>query len=144
MRLLGGKKLARQIRDLPDSVRAELTVSINRQVSKGVRIAKVLAPVDTGELKAGIHGEVKVTKNGIYGIINAASADKDAQIKARAVEFGRTNARSSAGTRLNAGAATGSTGAQPYIRPTQAYLAKTYKAAIKRSIKKAVRSAANG
>lgn len=129
MKLLGSQKLIKQIKSLPDETRLELQKSIQRQVNKGVRVARTLAPVDTGDLKAGISGEVKVSDNGIYGVVNAAVPEKEAQIKARAVEFGRKDNRSSA---------------RPFIQPTQAYLAKTYKGAIKRAIKKAVRSAASG
>jgi len=132
MRLLGSRKLIRQLSRLAPGVRDNLNATINKQVQKGVRIARVLVPEDTGQLKGWINGRVDVSQNGVYGIIDAAPDTPEAQKKARAVEFGRT--------RGDAGIAA----AQPYIRPTQQYLAKGYRAAIKRAINKAAKETVRG
>lgn len=132
MKLLGAKKLARQLADLPDTVRDNIGNTINKQVKRGVRVARTLVPVDTGQLKGWITGRVEKTDNGVYGIIDAAPDTKKAQQKARAVEFGRTK-----GNR-------GTTDANPYIRTTQSYLAKSYRSAVKRAINKAAKEAVRG
>jgi hypothetical protein len=89
MRLLGAKKLARQLSDLPETVRDNVGMTIEKQVKRGVRVARTLVPVDSGQLKGWISGRVEKTDNGVYGIIDAAPDQKKAQQKARAVEFGR-------------------------------------------------------
>jgi hypothetical protein len=132
MKLLGAKKLARQLSDLPDTVRGNIGSTIEKQVKRGVRVARTLVPVDTGQLKGWITGRVEKTDNGVYGIIDAAPDTKKAQQKARAVEFGRTK-----GNR-------GTTAAQPYIRTTQSFLAKSYRSAVKRAINKAAKEAVRG
>ena len=88
MKLLGAKKLARQLSELPDTVRGNIGSTIEKQVKRGVRVARTLVPVDTGQLKGWITGRVEKTDNGVYGIIDAAPDTKKAQQKARAVEFG--------------------------------------------------------
>lgn len=132
MKLLGTKKLARQLSDLPDTVRDNIGNTIGKQVKRGVRVARTLVPVDTGQLKGWITGRVEKTDNGVYGIIDAAPDTKKAQQKARAVEFGRTK-----GNR-------GTTDANPYIRTTQSYLAKSYRSAVNRAINKAAKEAVRG
>lgn len=132
MKLLGAKKLARQLSDLPDTVRGNIGSTIEKQVKRGVRVARTLVAVDTGQLKGWITGRVEKTDNGVYGIIDAAHDAKKAQQKARAVEFGRTK-----GNR-------GTTDANPYIRTTQSYLAKSYRSAVKRAINKAAKEAVRG
>lgn len=144
MRLLGAKALAKQLSDLPDTVRENIGMTIEKQVKRGVRVARTLVPVDTGELKGWITGRVEKTANGIYGIIDAAPDTKEAQIKARAVEFGRAKGRIGTGTRLKTAAQTGATTGQPYIRTTQAYLSKSYRSAVKRAINKAAKEAVRG
>lgn len=132
MKLLGAKKLAKQLSDLPDTVRDNIGNTIGKQVKRGVRVARTLVPVDTGQLKGWITGRVEKTDNGVYGIIDAAPDTKKAQQKARAVEFGRTK-----GNR-------GTTDAKPYIRTTQSYLAKSYRSAVRRAINKAAKEAVRG
>jgi hypothetical protein len=132
MKLLGAKKLARQLSDLPDTVRGNIGSTIEKQVKRGVRVARTLVPVDTGQLKGWITGRVEKTDNGVYGIIDAAPDTKKAQQKARAVEFGRTK-----GNR-------GTTDANPYLRTTQSYLAKSYRSAVRRAINKAAKEAVRG
>ena len=145
MRLLGAKTLMKQLSGLPDTVRDNIAMTVEKQVRRGVRVARTLVPVDTGELKGWISGRVEKTDNGVYGIIDAAPDTKEAQIKARAVEFGRVKGRTGKGTRLkNTAAQTGSTTGNPYIRTTQAFLAKSYRAAVKRAINKAAKEGVRG
>ena len=132
MRLLGAKKLARQLSDLPETVRDNVGNMIYKSVKRGVRVARTLAPVDTGQLKRWIHGRVEETDNGIYGIIDAAPDAKEAQQKARAVEFGRKEGDK------------GTTEANSYIRTTQSYLSKSFKSSVKRAINKAAKEAVRG
>jgi hypothetical protein len=125
MRVTGGAKLTRQLRALPRKQRAHIVKALNKSADEGVRVARTLVPVDSGELKDGIHK--KSQDAGMTVSVEAAPATKEAQIKAKAVEFGRTK-----GNR-------GATDPRPYLRRTQAYLAKRVKGRIKRAIKKAAK-----
>lgn len=127
MRLTGGKKLARQLRDLPDETRKHVSAAIERSVNEGVKVARTLVPEDTGELKGWIHG--KFSEDGMSGSVEAAPSTKEAQIKARAVEFGRKDTHK---------------GARPYMRPTQSYLAKKNRNRVKRAVRKAAKETFNG
>jgi hypothetical protein len=47
MRVTVGKKLGKQLRDLPDNVRSEVEKAIRRNTEAGARLARQLVPVDT-------------------------------------------------------------------------------------------------
>ena len=143
MRVTGGKKLGKQLRNLPDNVRSEVEKAIRRNTEAGARLARQLVPVDTGELKGWIFTKYD-TQDGLRGSIEAAPPEKEAQIKARAVEFGRRNERVGTGTRTKNLAATGQTGEQPYMRIMQKHLGKRFRNSIRAAIRKAVRSSMNG
>lgn len=127
MRITGHRRLARQLGDLPEATRRHVTAAIERGVNEGVRVAKTLAPEDTGELKGWIHG--KFDDDGMTGSVEAAPPEREAQIKARAVEFGRKGSGK---------------GARPYMMPTQSYLAKKNVNRMKRAIRKAAKETFNG
>ena len=127
MRITGHKRLAKKLGQLPDATRAHVTKSIERSVKEGVKVARTLVPEDTGELKGWIHG--KYDDEGMTGSVEAAPPDRESQIKARAVEFGRKESGK---------------GARPYMRPTQEYLAKKNLNRIKRAIRKAARETFDG
>lgn len=130
MRVEGAKRLSRQLKDLPVEMRAEVSKTIRRNTESGARLARQLVPVDTGELKGWIH--TKYDSGGMRGSIEAAPETKEAQIKARAVEFGRKK-----GNR-------GTTEPAPYMRIMQSHLGKRFRTSIKRAIKKAAKQAVSG
>jgi hypothetical protein len=131
MRVTGGKKLGKQLRDLPDDVRAEVDKAIRRNTEAGARLARQLVPVDSGELKGWIFTKYD-QQDGLRGSVEAAPPTKEAQIKARSVEFGRSK-----GDR-------GTTNPAPYMRLMQNHLGKRFKNSIRAAIRKAVRSSMNG
>jgi hypothetical protein len=131
MRVTGAKKLSKQLRDLPDDVRAEVDKAIRRNTEAGARLARQLVPVESGELKGWIHTKYD-QQDGLRGSVEAAPPTKEAQIKARSVEFGRSK-----GDR-------GSTSPAPYMRIMQEHLGKRFRNSIRAAIRKAVRSSVNG
>lgn len=130
MRITGAKKLKRKLTDLPAEVQAEIGKTIKRNTEKGARMARTLVPVDSGELKGWIH--TKYSADGMQGSVEAAPPEREAQIKARAVEFGRKK-----GDR-------GETAPAPYMRIMQRHLGKTFRNSIKRAVKKAAKAAFSG
>ena len=143
MRVVGAKKLSKQLRDLPDAVRSDVKKAIRRNTEAGARLARQLVPVASGELKGWIFTKYD-TQDGFRGAVEAAPPTKEAQIKARSVEFGRKYARTAHGTKTKNVAATGQTGEQPYMRIMQKHMAKRFKASIKAAVNKATRRVTNG
>lgn len=91
MRIQGVRKLLRQLDDLPHSVRDQLEISIGKTVAKGVAKAKSIAPVDTGDFKSGINGNVEVMENTILGFINFYDGDFDEGLAASSINYGWGN-----------------------------------------------------
>jgi hypothetical protein len=131
MKVTGGKKLSKQLRELPDAVRADVEKAIRRNTEAGARMARQLVPVASGQLKGWIFTKYDF-QDGVRGSVEAAPPTKEAQIKARAVEFGRTK-----GDR-------GETSPAPYMRIMQKHMAKRFKASIKAAVNKAARRVTNG
>jgi len=131
MRVSGDRRLRRQLRELPEEVRNEVEKIIRRNTEAGARLARKLVPVDSGQLKAWIFTKYD-TENGFRGSVEAAPPTKEAQIKARSVEFGRTK-----GER-------GQTSPAPYMRIMQKHLGKRFRNSIRAAIRKAARRVTNG
>ena len=130
MRLTGAKRLQKQLADLPEEVRAELTKVIRRNTEAGARMARQLVPVASGQLKGWIH--TKYESDGLTGSVEAAPPTKEAQTKANAVEFGRKK-----GNR-------GTTAAQPYIRLAQKTQVPKFQRSVKSAIRRGLKEATNG
>jgi hypothetical protein len=131
MRVSGDRRLRRQLGELPDEIRKDVEKAIRRNTEAGARLARKLVPVDKGQLKAWIFTKYD-TENGFRGSVEAAPPTKEAQIKARAVEFGRTK-----GER-------GTTSPAPYMRIMQKHLGKRFRNSIRAAIRKAARRVTNG
>ena len=131
MRVLGAKKLQKQLKYLPEETRAQLMKTIRRHTEAGARLARQLVPVDSGELKGWIHTKYD-EQDGFRGSVEAAPPEKGPQIKARAVEFGREK-----GDR-------GQTNAAPYMRIMQKHLGKKFIPGIRNAVRKAARTVTNG
>lgn len=130
MKIMGAEKLAKQLRQVPDSARVHVVKAIKRNVEQGAKVARTLVPVDSGELKGWIF--TQYADGGMTGSVEAAPPTADAQKKARAVEFGRKK-----GNR-------GTTEANPYIRTARSFLAKKFKNSIRSAIRKAAKEAMSG
>lgn len=127
MRVEGTRRLRRQLQDLPEEIKGEITKTIRRNTEAGARLARQLVPVASGELKGWIF--TKYDNGGLTASIEAAPDTAEAQKKARAVEFGRQK-----GNR-------GTTSPAPYMRIMQQHLGKRFRNNIKRAIKKAAKQA---
>ena len=128
--ITGMKQLKRTMKAMPREVKNEVRLAVGKNLTEGVKIAKVLAPDVTGETKAGIFAKFDI--DGLGGSIEAAQDDKASQIEVKAKEFGRKN-----GDR-------GTTTPQPFIRPTQEYLGKRFRGRIARAINKGMKAASGG
>jgi len=132
VRVTGAKKLRKQFDKMPDAVEKQMVKAIKRNTEAAARLAKALVPVDSGQLKGWIHTKYE-NRDGVYqGAVEAAPKERDAQIKANAVEFGRIN-----GNR-------GTTAAQPYIRLAQQQQVAKFKKSMKSAIKRGIKEATNG
>lgn len=144
MKITGHKKLMRQLGDLPKETHKALEKSVSRTVNLGVRKAKAIVPVDSGELKEGINGYMHQKDGQIYGFVNFTDGTKEDAIKVGAVNYGRKNARSSAGTRLKATASTGQTSGYQFIETVKLIIGDRHRRAVTRNINKAIKDAMNG
>ena len=132
MKVTGAKKLSRQFRKMPDSVKDQMIKSIKRNTEATARLARGLVPVDSGQLKGWIHTKYE-NSDGVYqGSVEAAPPERDAQIKARSVEFGRKK-----GDR-------GTTAAQPYIRLAEKVQAPKFKKSMRAAMRRGIKKATNG
>lgn len=130
MKLLGAKKLSKQLQDIPKAVSENLAKSIRLNTEQAATMARRLVPVKSGELKNWIH--TKYEADGLTGSVEAAPPTKDAQIKAKAVEFGREK-----GNR-------GQTAAQPYIRLAQSTQRPKFERSIKSAVRRGMKEATRG
>ena len=127
MKIHGGHRLAKQLRNMPKTIEAHVVKAIKRNTEQAARTARSLVPVKSGELKAWIF--TKYDDNGLTGSVEAAPPTKDAQKKAKAVEFGREK-----GNR-------GKTAAQPYIRLAQRMQRKKFQTSIKSAVRRGMKDA---
>lgn len=129
MKLQGVRRLQRQLKAMPRAVQEEVAAQVKKTTEQAAKVARMLVPVATGELKGWIR--TSYSPRGIRGVVDAAPrGDREAHAKARAVEFGRKR-----GNR-------GVTAAQNYIRRAEAYVAKGFKSRLSRAIKRGVKKAA--
>ena len=134
------KAVTKAFEDLPQKQRSYIFKAIQKSVSEGVRLAKTMAPVDKGDLQRGIHSKFEARDGAIVASIEAAPSDRESQIKALAVEFGRSQSRSSRQTRIRTQSPnTGTTKETPFIRRTQSILGPKHRARLNRAIRKAVK-----
>jgi hypothetical protein len=132
MKVVGAKKLSRQLDKMPDAVKRQTVKSIKRNTEAAARLARNLVPVATGELKGWIYTKYENRPNEYFGSVEAAPPERDPQIKANSVEFGREN-----GNR-------GTTEAQPYIRLAQKLQGPKFKKSLKSAIRRGIKEAVNG
>lgn len=128
--MTGTKGLLRELGQIPAAVERNLIKSVRLNTEQAARLAKVLVPVDSGALKAGIH--TKYALDGLLGSVEAAAPTKEAQTKANAVEFGRKK-----GNR-------GTTAAHPFIRPAQATQAPKFRKSVKSAVRRGLKEATRG
>ena len=136
MKIVGSKKLIKQLGDLPEATHAALRKSIKNNAKYGERKAKSLVPINTktgsGKTKAGISSNVYEDKNAIYGFINFTDGTKKDAIRIASINYGRSEGKK------------GTTFGYGFIQTTKLLVAKRSSNSIKRIMKKAIKDAMNG
>ena len=128
MRVTGHKKLMRQMKDLPKEAHKSLEKSVARTVNTGVRKAKAIVPVASGDLKSGINGNVEVNDGEIFGFINFYDGNADEGMAANAINYGWGD--------MNFG--------YQFRREVKSMLADRHKRTVQRNLNKAIKDAMNG
>jgi hypothetical protein len=123
-------KLIKQLASMPKAVERNLVKSIRLNTEQTAKNARRLVPAKSGELRRWIHTVYEA--DGLTASVEAAPPTKAAQIKAKAVEFGRQK-----GDR-------GTTSAQPYIRVAQKLQGKKFAKSIKSAVNRGMKEATNG
>ena len=151
-RISGADKLQKSLKKLPEKQMARIEKAVVKSCQEGAALARTLAPQgrgkpdpELGRLVDGIHYKIEHRDHMIIGSVEAAPPTKEAQIKARAVEFGRKNGRVGKGTRLKGTPAnTGTTTAHPFVTRAQELLAEKHKRRIRSAISRSAKEALNG
>ncbi len=128
MKVTGHKKLMRQMKDLPKETHKALEKSVSRTVNLGVRKAKAIVPVESGDLKSGINGNVKTKDGEIFGFINFYDGNADEGLAANAINYGWGNM----------------TFGYQFRREVKSMLADRHKRTVQRNLNKAIKDAMNG
>lgn len=122
--------MARKMQKLPKEIRTDVVKSVKRNTDQGARVARILAPVLSGETKAKILA--RFAAGGMVGIVEAIdpNAPRPEKDRAYSIEHGRKK-----GTR-------GETEGAHHIRQTRSYMAKRAKRSIARAVRKAAKRVA--
>ena len=130
MRVKGADKLAKQFKKMPAAVERNLKKSVRLNTERTAKLARALAPVDSGELKGWIF--TQYDEGGLRGSVEAAPPTEYAQIKAKSVEGGAT--------RKNRG----QTNPAPYMNIAKKHTGKKFKNSVKSAIRRGLKEATNG
>ena len=133
------KGVARAFKQLPKKQRGYIFKAIRKSVNEGVRLAKTLAPKDTGDLAQGIHAKFEIESNALVGSVEASPSDAKSQIKALSVEFGRQYKRGRRQPVRSGKKDTGTTSPNPFIRRTQSIIGPKHVGRVKRAMNKAAK-----
>lgn len=128
MKVTGHKKLGKQLKDLPKETHAALEKSIQRTVNAGVRKARAIVPVASGDLKAGINGNVESKAGEIFGFINFYDGGFDDGLAASSINYGWGNMQFG----------------YHFRREVKSMIGDRHKRTVKRNINKAIKDAMNG
>lgn len=139
------KGTQKALKDIPRKQRKYIFDAIRKSTNEGVRLAKTLAPRDTGDLINGIHRKIELTRatrtegGAIVASVEAAPPDAQSQIKALSVEFGRKYTRTRRYPRRTGKKFSGTTEANPFMRRTQSIIGPKHKGRIRRAMNKAAK-----
>lgn len=128
MKITGHKKLMRQMKDLPKEAHKALEKSIDRTVASGVRKAKAIVPVASGDLKAGINGNVEVKSGEIFGFINFYDGSAEDGLAANSINYGWGDMKFG----------------YQFRREVKNMIADRHKRTVQRNLNKAIKDAMNG
>lgn len=142
MKVVGSKKLMRQMKDLPSETHASLKKSIERTVKFGAAKAKSIVPVDTGDLRNNISHKVHEKDGNIYGFVNFHDGTEDAAVKVGSVNYGRKSSRTASGTRIRGSVAkTGTTSGYGFIEFVKKRIGDRHVRTVQRALNKAIKEA---
>ena len=145
MKITGHKKLMKQMKDLPKETHEALENSIRRTVKLGVRKAKAIVPVDKGDLRNVINGQIYKKDGQIFGFVNFHDDTKEGAIKTGVVNYGRKGSRTGAGTRIRGSVSqTGQTSGYQFIETVKMIISERHARTVARNINKAIKDAMNG
>ena len=128
MKVTGHKKLMKQMKDLPKEAHEALEKSVQRTVNFGVRKARAIVPVASGDLKDGINGNVQVKDGEIFGFINFYDGEFDEGLAAASINYGWGNMEY---------------GFQ-FRREVKGMLGDRHRRTVQRNLNKAIKDAMNG
>jgi hypothetical protein len=135
------KDVLKSFKTLPRQQRKHIGDAIRKSTLEGVRWARTLAPVDSGDLKRGIHAKFDFQPGSLRASVEAAPDDGPSQAKALSIEFGRRYTRKRRVPGRNGLINRGITQAVPFMRRTQNLLGKKHAGRINRAIRKAIKEA---
>lgn len=135
------KTVVKSFQDLPRIQRKLIGDAIRKSTLEGVRWARTLAPVDSGDLKRGIHAKFDFQPGSLRASVEAAPDDGPSQAKALSIEFGRRYTRKRRVPGLRGLLNRGITEPMPFMRRTQSLLGKKHAGRINRAIRKAAKEA---
>ena len=133
------KTVIKSFKDLPRVQRKLIGDAIRTSTLEGVRWARALAPVDSGDLRAGIHAKFEFGKELLRGSVEAAPEDGPSQAKALSVEFGRRYTRKNRAPGRRGLKNRGTTKPIPFIRETQKLLGRKHRNRIRAALRKAAK-----
>ena len=133
------KGVINAFKQLPPKQRKYLFMAVRKSIYEGQRLAKTMAPKDTGDLANNIHVQFEVEPNALVGSVEAAQSDAASQIKALSVEFGRQYKRGRRQPPRSGKKFTGKTAPNPFIQRTQSIIGPKHSARVRRAINKAAR-----
>ena len=139
------KGTQKALRDIPIKQRKYIFDAIRKSTNEGLRLAKTLAPRDTGDLINGIHRKILIDRGSrtrgfnIMASVEAAPPDAESQIKALSIEFGRKYTRTRRYPRRTGRKFSGFTEANPFTRRTQSIIGPKHKGRIRRAMNKAAK-----
>ena len=148
-KLNGVRKTLKDFESIEPKIKQKIEKDVKAAADEIARVARILVPVASGQLKGWINVKTHFVKNARYAFVNFAPNNPADIIKALVVEYGRKGARVGSGSRVRSGgarvaASTGSTEGAGYQRKATQYGATKYRRRISRSINKAVKEAMNG
>lgn len=135
------KTVAKSFKDLPRIQRKLIGDAIRKSTLEGVRWARTLAPVDSGDLKRGIHAKFDFQPGSLRASVEAAPEDGPSQAKALSVEFGRRYTRKNRAPGRRGLKNRGTTKPISFIRETQKLLGRKHKNRIRAALRKAAKEA---
>lgn len=129
MKITGTKKLKKQLMEAPKEVRKRLAAANQKSASEALSVARVLISPSSKSGKSYNDLFIETEDQGLTVAVQAAKPEKEDQIRAGAIEFGRKKGDK------------GTTTGKKYLRGARAYIAKKHLNRIRYAIRKGLQEA---